>query len=276
MIQMKKLLTIRPLEDSEIGIAGNLIPSDWDFDLQKFQHTHPEKESYRAFGGFLDGKLVSFGDVIINGSSGWLGNIVVSREFRTRGYGQALAIFLVNFLKNKDCSTILTMTSDSNKSNFQKLGFLTSSMYCVLSGTALHTPKENRRIRPVESSDHSQILDLDFEATNEDRRVFLNGSINNGWVYDSAEKGKILGYFLPGSGEGPVIALDEDAGIGLLQLKHSLFLKDAIIPCENKLAVDFLKINHFREREMIHRMFIGEDLDVRQDMIFSRAGRFGT
>ena len=273
---MKKLLNIRPLDESEARSATRLASDYWDFNPSLFPGFHPEKGLYKAFGGFIEEKLVCYGDVLINGNIGWLSNIVVSPEYRIKGFGQALTSNLINYLKNQACKTILTMASESSKVNFQKLGFLTSSIYCVLKGRLLNPASVPQNIREIRPDDSEQIFALDKSATSEDRRKLFSNSMHQGWVFSSSEPEKVLGFYIPEVGDGPVIASDLNAGLQLLQLKHSLYLKDAIIPCENKSAVDFLKIYHFRETGMIYRMFIGDDLDLKQDMIFSRAGRFGT
>ena len=272
---MKPLIHIRPLENSEIEIASNLLPIEWDFKQGQLLSNYPENEVYRAFGGFLEGKLVCFGDVIINKDSGWLGNIVVSADFRTNGFGQAISLFLVNYLKEVNCRTIHTMASDITKINYKKIGFLTSSVYCVLKGNLLISSSNNQNIRLLEEKDLDQVYNLDYKATHEDRSELLKKSVSGGWVYFSLEENTITGFFLPNCDEGPVIASEVKARLQLLQLKYSISLKDAVIPCENKAAVDFLKNNHYRETGMIYRMVIGDDLNLNQEMIFSRAGRFG-
>ena len=272
---MKTLLDIRPLENSDIESASELLPIEWNFKPGQFLSNHSKNEAYRAFGGFMNEKLVCFGDVIINKNSGWLGNIVVSPDFRTNGFGQAISLFLVNFLKKEHCGTIHTMASDITKVNYQKLGFLTSSVYCILKGNLLISSSKNQNIRLLTEEHVDQVYKLDNEATHEDRSEFLKKSVFGGWVYVSSEENKIKGFYLPDCDEGPIIASDTKAGLQLLLLKHSISLKDAVIPCENKAAVDFLKNNHFKEMGMICKMVIGEDLDCNQEMIFSRAGRFG-
>ena len=274
-ITMKKFLNIRPLENSEIALANSLVPVEWNFSLLQFYNSHPERDSYRIFGAFIENKLVGFGDVVINGHTGWLANIVINSENRTRGYGQAITMFLLDYLKTQNCRTILTMTNDANRVNYQKLGFLTSSVYCVLKGSHINSLHEFKYLRRIDEKDREEILRLDSISTNEDRSILLNGFVSTGWVYENPADGGVEGFYLPGFCEGPVTASNTDAGLKLLQLKHSLSLKDAILPCDNKAAVDFLKKNHFREKGLIHRMVIGEDLDWKQEMIFSRAGRFG-
>jgi GNAT superfamily N-acetyltransferase len=271
---MKKVLNIRSLHDYEIGIASTLLSIEWNFDFEKFQHLHLGEGTYQAFGGFIDDELISIGDVIINGKTGWLGNIVVKPEFRTNGYGQEITMFLINYLKKHACKTIIAMATESSKESYQKLGFLTSSIYCILKGRLLNAPLISKQIRSVELKDLEQIYALDASASGEDRRRLFNDSASKGFVFISGDSHKILGFFLSGSGEGPVVASTVEAGLALLQLKHSLALQDAVIPCENKTAVEYLKKNHFREIALVYRMALGEELDWKPEMMFSRAARY--
>jgi GNAT superfamily N-acetyltransferase len=272
--KMKKVLNIRSLHEYEIGIASSLIPPEWNFNLEKFQHLHLSEGIYKAFGGFINEHLICFGDVIINGKSGWLRNIVVNPEFRTKGFGQEITMFLTNYLKNRQCRTILTMATELSKVHYQKLGFLTDSMYCYLKGKLLSAPPLLDQIRPIEVKDLYQINALDVRATGEDRSKLFNNSATKGKVYFSGARQEIQGFFLPESGEGPIIASSVSAGLALLQLKHSLSLQDAVIPCENKNAVDYLKKKYFRETGMVYRMILGEDIDWKPEMMFSRAARY--
>jgi GNAT superfamily N-acetyltransferase len=272
--EMKKTITIRALQDFEIAIASSLISAEWKFDYEKFQHLHLGDGTYKAFGGFIDNQLICMGDAVINGKSGWLGNIVVKPEFRANGYGQEITMFLINYLKKHSCKTIITMATESSKELYQKLGFLTSSIYCILKGRILNSTINTKQIRSVELKDIDQIYKLDASASGEDRRKLFNNSVKKGYVFISGEANEIQGFFLPESGEGPVIASNEEAGLALLQLKHSQALHDAIIPCENKTAVEYLKKNHFRETAFVYRMALGEDLDWNPEMMFGRVARY--
>ena len=271
---MKKVLNIRSLQDFEIGIASSLIPIDWNLDFEKFQHLHLGEGTYKVFGGFIDNQLICIGDVIINGTTGWLGNIVVKPEYRTNGFGQEITMYLIDYLREHSCKTIITMATESSKTLYQKLGFLTSSIYCTLKGNLLYAPVKSKMIRSIEKRDLEQIYALDARASGEDRSKLLSKFIAQGVVFISENSNEIQGFFLPDSGEGTVIASNVEAGLALLLYKHSLALQDAVIPCENKIAVDFLKKNHFRETALVYRMALGEDLDWKPEMMFSRAARF--
>ena len=271
---MKKIFTIRPLVKYEIGMASSLIPIEWNCDFEAFQHLHLGDGNYEAFGGFLNDQFIGIGDLIINGNTGWLGNIVVNPEFRTHGYGQEMTMFLVNYLKKHGCKSIFTMAIESSQSLYQKLGFLTSSIYCVLHGNLLNAPILIKEIRPIELKDLDQIYSLDAIATGEDRSKLFNNFALKGFVYISRYSQEIQGFYLSGTGEGPIIASSSEAGLALLHLKHSLSLQDAAIPCENGTAVEYLKKNHFHETALIYRMSLGEDLDWKPEMMFSRASRY--
>jgi GNAT superfamily N-acetyltransferase len=271
---MKRQFNIRPLLNNEIGMANSLIPVEWHFDFKIFPYQHFGEGTYEAFGGFVDNQIIAVGDLIINGKTGWLGNIVVKPEFRTQGFGQELTMHLVNYLKNHECKNIITMATESSKSLYKKLGFLTSSIFSTLEGQLPNAPAMVKQIRPVEPDDLKQIYALDASVTGEDRSKLFNSSISKGFVYTSADSRKIQGFFLSETGEGPIIASNSEAGLALLQLKHSLSLCNASIPCENRSAVDYLKKNHFHETDLVYRMALGEDIDWKPEMMFSRAFKY--
>jgi len=84
---------------------------------------------------------------------------------------------------------------------------------------------------------------------------------------------QVLGFYLPGFGDGGISAITEEAGIELLKMRI-VETNKIFIPEENKVAYDYLISNGYIEEKVIHRMIIGEVFERKPQYCYSRIGGF--
>jgi Acetyltransferase (GNAT) domain len=110
---------------------------------------------------------------------------------------------------------------------------------------------------------------LDEEITGEQRYDFIKRFFLTGWVYESSDN--IEGAYLPGLGSGLIFAKNQDAGLELLKFKLSTSKTRIVIPSENKIALDFLKNEGYQSFSTAPRMFLGNEVNWKPELVFSRA-----
>lgn len=271
---MKTTVQIRPLLESEVPLVQEFVPMEWQFDLGEFVRSNWNESYFRVFACMADGQLAGTGNVIINGDVGWIGNIIVEPSHRSNGIGFQISRYLVDYLRSNGCKSLVLIASEAGKPMYQKLGFLTSSVYCFLKGSRIETPPDMQWIRPIHPSDMPALQQMDKLATGEERFAMLEKKLDGGWVYCSEKNNNPDGFYLPAFGNGLILASNGRAGLGLLHLKHHRNEQVEVIPCDNKMAVEFLKHHHFREFMLSPRMVLGEEVSWHPEMIYSRAGGY--
>ncbi len=209
---------------------------------------------------------------IVNGSAAWLGNIVVRPEYRCRGIGYQLTRDLVEILRLKGCTCQILTATRLGEPIYRRLGFAITSEYIFfrredpMSATA-------SRIRRMNAADELFVFALDRTITGEDRCAFLRQFLSGAWVHESTA-GKVDGFFLPQMALGPVLADNDEAGLDLLRFRISQGRKNTVVPDSNAAAVAFLRSNGFVETDRAPRMALGEDVDWRPTLVFSRGSGY--
>ncbi|MBN2092711.1 GNAT family N-acetyltransferase [candidate division KSB1 bacterium] len=261
------------LHSSQIPFVKNFPPSDWHFNFQAFLEMHLNQPYFQGFVAFQNEEIMGVGNVLINGSVGWLGNIIVPETFRRQGIGQAITEFLIQQLKEQGCRTQLLIATRMGEKLYEKSGFRTSSFYHFYRPKFLVLP-ELKTIRPVSFDDFPKILALDRIVTGENRQKFLNRFLTTAWVDENPVTRKIEGYFLPDLGNGLIIGINEAAGLRLLQFKHAQFDRIGVLPEQNLSARQFLLNSGFVEYMRAPRMVLGEEVDWKPDWIFARGAGY--
>lgn len=100
----------------------------WDEDDEKNPNKVKKiiKESYIFIGAFIENKLVGMARVLSDGiSDAYIQDVIVKEDFRKKGIGKKLIIFLLNYLKKKQINWIGLISTPSSKEFYKKLGFET-------------------------------------------------------------------------------------------------------------------------------------------------------
>lgn len=97
----------------------------------------------------------------------------------------------------------------------------------------------------------------------------LESHLSSGYVY--LEENKVMGYYLPGLGDGLIIASTKEAGQELMRMR--LTTKDfAVFPTDNLPATEFMQLQHFKEIRRQKRMRLGKQRNWEPAMIYNRIG----
>ncbi len=83
---------------------------------------------------------------------------------------------------------------------------------------------------------------------------------------------QLLGYYMPGLGEGTFGADQKEAGLELIKIR-SLHFDHAALPSNNQAGIDFLKANGFVPApNKGTRMLTGKNVHWRPEKIYGRIG----
>ena len=114
---------------------------------------------------------------------------------------------------------------------------------------------------------------MDTLASGENRSHLISRFWHNGIATLNAKK-QINGFFLPEFSRGLVVALTEQAGQALLQLKHSRKFTKSMIPEQNKKGIEILNNLGCVKNEICTRMIRGNENIWSPQFIYSYAGGY--
>lgn len=273
LIIMSDMLSIRAPITPELSLLNDFAPPDWSTDLSVIFSFHFDQPYFYPIVAELDGKVVGCADGLLQGVVGWLGNIIVLPEFRSRGIGSALTAHLVEFFHSQGYKHQILIATKLGEPVYRKLGFEVASYYIFLKREGKPTPEAVADIRPLESRDTDFIFALDRAVTGETRQPFLSRFMAGGWVHVSPS-GLVDGFYLPDLANGPVLAANDTAGLALLRFKLGQNTQTIVIPEANRTALDFLLSSGFVETNRAPRMVLGEDASWHPERVYSRGSGF--
>jgi len=251
-----------------------LQPDGWPDITLEFQR-YIRYDFCRPVKALLDSRIIGLGAAISYRSTGWLAHIIVDPDYRNRGIGMKITSELMRILNEKRIIILLLIATELGYPIYLRAGFRVISEYTYMKRespwTALTT---SDRIIPYDPVHQTSILKLDREVSGEDRSDLILSGLDRALLY--MEEELLQGYYLPGVGEGPIIAGNDRAGIELMKFKYARTDK-AVLPSQNQTGVNFLKSNGFTESGTRGiRMSRGKAVHWQPEKIFSRiGGNFG-
>lgn len=262
--------TIEPFDSRDVEAIAHLQPEGWS-DIRSSFHYYVRASACRPVKVCRGRIIVGLGCAIHQGATGWLAHIIVAADARRRGLGTLITQSLMDTLRDWNCPTQLLIATADGEPLYRNLGFEVTGHYLFMTGPRTRPESWNRvLIRKGQASDLPSILELDHQATGEDRRQMLCSSPTTGWIAE--QEGTVTGFCLPDLGEGPVIATDADSGKALLHSKHATSVIKAVFPESNVAARHFFEASGFRVERKAARMVFGGSDPVRPSMIFARIG----
>jgi hypothetical protein len=227
--------------------------------------------------------MIGIGCAISFGGTAWLAHIIVHGSHRRRGAGRAIVDHLVKQLEQAGCKTISLVATNEGRPLYAKAGFIEQMEYAVLRRPE-ETPSNAVRPRiqsggssPLElvgygPADRGSILALDHAISGERRESILDEHLSSCRL--AKLRGTITGYYLPGLGEGPVYAIDPDAGEMLLQfrLQAGSAMGRCGMPATNGAAVKVCQVYGLTEMRRATRMVLGQAFAWRPECIYARIG----
>ncbi len=259
-----------PMLPEEVVSVNDLRPEGWsDISMHfKMYVSQPECIAIRCAE---DQKMLGVGGGISFGKSAWLAHIVVEKSHRRRGIGYGLVESLMDELWKEGVDTISLLATPDGAPVYRRAGFVQECQYLTyVNETGEFVESENEHLIPVSEEYLEQLFALDREVSGEDRSWFLSRCLENGVLF--VRNGLVEGFFLPECGEGIIFALNEEAGIALLERKAASMTVFSV-PEQSRKALAWLEQSGFSLREMIVvRMVHGPALLWKPECYYSRLG----
>ncbi len=266
--------SIVDLDSRDIPLLDGIKPDTWS-DITAI-HEHylkcPNCECVKAVSPA--GTLLGIGTAIDFGLTAWLAHIIVSGAHQRRGIGSRIVDRLVGYLRDeRGCRTVTLTATDQGYPVYKKAGFADESAYVIMEKADGHAIPDGARanIRAIDERDYDEALRIDRVTSGEERSGFLLPVLKNALVY--ADGARVLGFYIPGFGDGGVSALTENAGIALLG-ERTKDCRKIFLPEENRTGYDYLVSAGYTETKRIHRMILGEPFPRKPECCYSRIGGF--
>ena len=262
-------MKIQPLTLADLPDIDDLQPEGWPSILPHIQ-VYLSSPFCLPLKVCVDSTTVGIGTTIYHGDVAWLAHIIVHPDYRNQGIGKLINRTLVDQIKSSPCKTIYLIATDLGAPVYSKVGFETEIEYLFFKDLELSTPQElSEFVVPYSPQLKSQIFAMDRLTTGEDRTAHIESHLAGSFAYVQEEK--VQGYYLPGFGEGTIIARCPHAGLELIKLRLKTS-KNASFPIENLTATDFLNNLGFKEFKRAKRMRLGEKRDWLPKNLYNRTG----
>ena len=260
---------IESISPADLEGISRLQPADWT-DIVPYFKFYLESDFCCPVKVAVNEIIVGIGVSVAFQNTAWIAHIIVDPEFRNQGIGAAIVDQLINNPVLKSKGSILLIATKMGEPVYLKKGFRVVTEYAFF---RRESPWKDypvsKNIQPFDKKYTHDILEMDGIISGEDRSRLLMTSLNGSLVYTDHER--LLGYYMPGMGEGLIEAMDSTAGLELMKAKYASADK-AVLPVENTAGIDFLKANGFIETSRANRMVLGTDIHWQPDKLFSRIG----
>jgi GNAT superfamily N-acetyltransferase len=259
-----------PITNTDLLRIKDLQPKGWGDIVDSFE-MYLTDEIFNPVKTEDGGLISSIANSTNYGNTAWLSHIIVREEFRGRGLGMALVNHLLEDLDSKGVETVSLIATEMGRPLYLKAGFRDQAKYLIFKGQdSSFSGKISPYIEPYDEKYSADILKIDKKVMGEDRPVLMGKHLKRALVF--RHKGIIEGYYLPGLGEGPIAALNPEAGLALLEYKL-LNNNRVVLPAENSRGVKFLLSRNFiKEKITLKRMVRGREFSWRPDCLYSRMG----
>lgn len=219
-------------------------------------------------------EILGIGSWIMHGNVAWLATIITHPQHRNKGIGKHITQVLIDSLKKTPVETIMLVATSMGEPLYEKLGFVTDSRYAFYTGGEKSDGREiSPNIIPYASEYTGQILDMDRKSYGENRSMRVLEYLPQAKLY--VEGSSLKGFYLPGWGEGPIMAQTAEAGNALLYVRN-ITADRTVFPEENEAAATYLSNHGYTMYRKAARMRIGRKIDWQPETIYSRvAGAIG-
>ena len=258
---------------SDLEQLPDLQPVDWGDLVPRFQyfisspHCHPVKISE-------NGNLVAIGTSIMHADTVWLACIVVHANHRKKGLGKAVTEDLIARIDRTKYKTIYLDATEYGYPVYTKLGFEVETTYSHMrhtGGTPITSFSDH--IVPFKDIYLDQIFHVDREISGEDRSGVISDFVQSSLLY--VVDSRVEGFYIPGWGDGPIIAVSEAAGVALIK-RRALDETAAVLPTGNTFAIAHLEDLNFQFYRTSRRMVLGEKRIWHPTGIYNRiSGQLG-
>ncbi|RYZ94089.1 MAG: N-acetyltransferase, partial [Sphingobacteriaceae bacterium] len=260
---------IQSLIPADLELIPALQPAGWP-DIMPHIEFYVNNSFCFPIKIVIDNKIAGIGTNIIHQHTAWLAHIIVHPDYRNKGIGTLITQTLIDSLQAKGLSTFYLMASDMGEPIYKKLGFKIESEYLLYKDVKpLANYPASPNIIPISDSHKEQIAALDSKASGEDRMFHLEKYLATGYVY--VHNDMVEGFYLPGWGEGLIMAGTALAGIELMKQRFTE-KGNASFPSENKGAAVFMDQHKIAVFKTAKRMRLGPKKEWQPQYLFNRIG----
>jgi GNAT superfamily N-acetyltransferase len=168
---------IRAMVKEDLDFAVDITHQEgWGYskeDLQRILEWSPE-------GCFVlrhEGRRSGMATTLFYGGFGWVGNVVVSKDLRGRGFGLSIMKKVISHLTSRGARGVRLFAYENTVSFYEKMGFVHEGPVRVLRRAPGQAPgpvlKDGYTISPVSEEALKEILDMDRQAFGGDRGHIL-------------------------------------------------------------------------------------------------------
>ncbi|MGZ8540684.1 MAG: GNAT family N-acetyltransferase [Chitinophagaceae bacterium] len=262
-------MTVNPFIKSDLDLLPDLQPEGWPDILPAFNF-YTKSSFCFPIKIIADNRLVGTGTTIIHHDVAWLAHIIVHKEYRKKGIGQLITETLVDSLQSENCDTIYLLATDLGAPVYEKVGFITETEYLFFKDIKIAEDGQTPiQVKPYRKEFKEQIAEIDGMNSGENRLFHLEDHLQDGFVYH--EDKIVKGFYLPGFGDGLIIANNPVAGLELSKL-HLQSNEKIVFPKDNVVATNYLYENCFKETLTGKRMRLGKKRHVNFQNIYNRIG----
>lgn len=263
---------LRDLELSDIPKLEAFAPKEWNMALDALFLKHFGRSYFHSRVWAEPDGILAVGQGIVNGATGWIGNIIVRPEARKRGLGSRMTQDVIDLLRARGCSTLLLIATELGEPVYHKLGFRKTGEYVFLQLPRLLWTSTTS-VRRLKQSEADAVFKLDAFASGEARSALLAPDVDAGWAHVDPD-GALDGFFLPTFGAGLIIAIRPSAGLALQAFKHTFYPGAAVVPTGNDAALHFLVEHGAIETARAPRMAFGPEVSWKEEYIFARGAGY--
>ena len=131
------MIKIIPYKNSYFQLVKELLVNGFSDNFQKdFNKKFDNSSSNFGFVVEINNKVIGYASLHVNDKinriSCLIKDVVIHKNYRSKGIGRDLINHLINFSKNKKCDKIILNSSESNVIFYEKLGFEKNEVQMII------------------------------------------------------------------------------------------------------------------------------------------------
>ena len=268
-------MNIQPFQNCQIEAflqlaeKGTWVAASWEFEFL-----------LDAFPGgcwcaFDDqGSAGAFVTALLHQQSGWIGNLIVSQEWRGKGIGRMLCLAALRSLQSAGAQTIWLTASAMGKKLYEQTGFVSIDTIMRWSGNGR---QRHGTVRPSERPCNLSpaAYDMDRHGWGDRRDILLAATARHGAVFEDPDGFLVLQPCGIGVQLGPFCARDSHAASKLFDQalnevpRNRKLILD--VPAANRSALRMLDRYHLQISGSCELMVSGQRPDYHPESVYALA-----
>ncbi len=265
-------IKLRKLQKDDIPLLKDLPPKEWNLNIVGIFNFFLGNPFFHCILAIDSKNIAGVSACYIYRGTAWLGQIIVREDYRKQGIGYIVTDEIIRYCKQRGSRSILLTATPLGKILYTKLGFREITQYIFYRRDSLMDKPECSLLEKFFPGDFEAVCNMDLKVTGEDRRDILKAICTEGIVY--RDSGILKGFYFDHFRNGAVVASNNEAGLALLQYKHSTIKAVSVCPEENEEASSFFIRHGFTETARGLRMISGDDIVWKPDYIYSRMAAY--